>query len=124
LAGSPSRPRRRERGADPGAVLERLRKADAAHSPWRPEWTCYYFINDGIAPSFVVDVSAHYEKKRQALACYASQFVPSGADAVPTRLSAPTFRQLIESATRSSARWRACVGGGNRGPGAGRFGIH
>ena len=77
--------------------LSGLRKADAAHSPWRPEWTCYYFINDGIAPSFVVDVSAHYEKKRQALACYASQFVPSGADAVPTRLSAPTFRQLIES---------------------------
>ena len=77
--------------------LSGLRKADAAHAPWRPEWLCYYFINDGTAPSFVVDVSAHYEKKRQALSCYASQFVPSGSDAVPTRLSAPTFRQLIES---------------------------
>jgi len=77
--------------------LSGLRKADGAHAPWRPEWLCYYFINDGAPPSFVVDVSAHYEKKRQALACYASQFVPSGSDAVQTRLSAPTFRQLIES---------------------------
>ena len=28
---------------------------------WRPEWVCYYFINDSAPPSFVVDVSAHYE---------------------------------------------------------------
>ena len=77
--------------------LSGLRKADAAHAAWRPEWICYYFINDGAAPSFVVDVSTHYEKKRAALACYASQFVPSGGDAVATRLSAPTFKQLIES---------------------------
>ena len=74
-----------------------LRKADAGHAPWRPDWICYYFINDGAPASFVVDVSAHYEKKREALACYASQFVPAGEGAVATRLSAPTFRQLIES---------------------------
>jgi len=54
-----------------------LRRYESAAEPWRPDWICYYFINDGVAPSFVVDVSAHYEKKRQALACYASQFVPS-----------------------------------------------
>ena len=65
--------------------------------PWRPEWVCYYFINDGATPSFVVDVSDHYERKREALACYASQFAPGGADAVATRLTASTFRQLIES---------------------------
>jgi N-acetylglucosamine malate deacetylase 1 len=65
--------------------------------PWRPDWVCYYFINDGAAPSFVVDVSAHYQRKRDALDCYRSQFAPSGAAAVPTRLTASTFRQLIES---------------------------
>lgn len=74
-----------------------LRRYDAPGAPWRPEWVCYYFINDGAAPSFVVDVSAHYEKKRAALACYASQFAPSGTEAVATRLTAATFRQLIES---------------------------
>jgi LmbE family N-acetylglucosaminyl deacetylase len=45
----------------------------------------------------VVDVSAHYEKKRAALDCYRSQFQPRGDQTVGTRLNAPTFRQLIES---------------------------
>ena len=37
----------------------------AGGEPWRPDWLCYYFINDSATPSFVVDVSAHYEQKRQ-----------------------------------------------------------
>lgn len=66
---------------------------------WRPDWVCHYFINDGAAPSFVVDVSAHYQRKREALDCYRSQFAPAeeGGRAVATRLTHPTFRQLIES---------------------------
>jgi len=74
-----------------------LRRFDADGDPWRPEWTCYYFINDGAAASFVVDVSAHYETKRRALACYGSQFAPGGGEAVQTRLTSPIFRQLVES---------------------------
>ncbi len=74
-----------------------LRRYETAHDPWRPDWICYYFINDSAPPSFVVDVSAHYQRKREALACYVSQFAPSGDDAAQTRLTAPTFRQLIES---------------------------
>jgi LmbE family N-acetylglucosaminyl deacetylase len=58
---------------------------------------CAYFINDAGPLSFAVDVSAHYEKKRQALACYQSQFRTPGDGAVATRLNAPTFPQLIES---------------------------
>lgn len=67
---------------------------DAAH---RPESICYYFINDAAEPSFVIDVSAHYAKKREALACFATQFAPAGAGAVATRLTASTFMQLVES---------------------------
>jgi bacillithiol biosynthesis deacetylase BshB1 len=74
-----------------------LRRYAAAGDPWRPDWVCYYFINDGATPSFVIDVSAHYETKRAALACYASQFAPKGADAAPTRLTTAGFGQLIES---------------------------
>lgn len=72
-----------------------LRRVETADDAWRADWVCHYFINDSVTPSFVVDVSAHYEKKRAALDCYASQF--SDRDAVQTRLNAPTFRQLIES---------------------------
>jgi bacillithiol biosynthesis deacetylase BshB1 len=74
-----------------------LRRFDGGTAPWRPDWVCYYFINDAAPPSFVIDVSAHYEKKREALACFRSQFAPQGDTAVNTRLTATAFRQLIES---------------------------
>jgi N-acetylglucosamine malate deacetylase 1 len=74
-----------------------LRKYTAEGEAWRPAWICYYFINDSAAPSFVVDVSEHYETKRRALACHATQFKPAGQNAVATRLTSSTFQQLIES---------------------------
>jgi bacillithiol biosynthesis deacetylase BshB1 len=79
------------------AFLSGLRKYEPGAEPWRPDWVLYYFINDGAQPSFVVNVSDHYEKKWQALACYKSQFAPEGPHAVPTRLTATSFRSLIES---------------------------
>lgn len=75
--------------------LRRCVTAEAG--PWRADWLCYYFINDSAPPSFVIDVSAHYERKREALSCYRSQFSFSAADTVQTRLNADSFRQLIES---------------------------
>jgi bacillithiol biosynthesis deacetylase BshB1 len=74
-----------------------LRRYATGADAWRVDWVCYYFINDGARPSFVVDVSEHYQRKREALDCYRSQFAPAGPDAVSTRLTAATFRQLIES---------------------------
>lgn len=79
------------------AFSSALRRYETGAAPWRVQSVCYYFINDSAPPSFVVDVSAHYATKRKALDCFRSQFAPSGDDAVQTRLSAPAFRQLIES---------------------------
>ena len=64
---------------------------------WRPDWICYYFINDSAPESFGIDVSAHYETKRRALACHRSQFTPTATESVSTRLTVPQFQQLIES---------------------------
>jgi bacillithiol biosynthesis deacetylase BshB1 len=74
-----------------------LRRYQAEGDAWKPASVCYYFINDMATPSFVVDVSAHYETKRRALACHKTQFQPSQADAVATRLTSDLFRQLVES---------------------------
>ena len=74
-----------------------LRRYLAEGDAWKPEWLCYYFINDSAAPSFVVDVSEQYDTKRRALACHRTQFLPAGEGAVATRLTASTFQQLIES---------------------------
>jgi bacillithiol biosynthesis deacetylase BshB1 len=68
-----------------------------ADDAWRPEWVCHYFINDSAAPSFVIDVSAHYARKREALACHRTQFTPAGTGAAATRLTSPLFHQLVES---------------------------
>ena len=37
-----------------------LRRYITDSDAWRPDWVCYYFSNDSVAPSFVVDVSAVY----------------------------------------------------------------
>ena len=74
-----------------------LKKYKAEGEAWKAEWICYYFINDGVTPSFVVDVSASYEKKRKALDCHVTQFQPPGSGTAATRLNTPLFRQLIES---------------------------
>jgi bacillithiol biosynthesis deacetylase BshB1 len=74
-----------------------LRRFEPSITAWRPSRVCYYFINDAATPSFVVDVSDVYERKRRALACYVSQFQPPEKDSVQTRLTSPRFQQLIES---------------------------
>jgi bacillithiol biosynthesis deacetylase BshB1 len=84
-----------------------LRRLDAAGDAWRPGWVCFYFINDSTTPSFVVDVSEHYETKRRALACHRTQFTATASDAVSTRLTSDTFSQLIES---RDAHFGALVG--------------
>ena len=73
-----------------------LRRYRPEHEAWKPDWICYYFINDSASPSFLVDVTEHYDLKRRALDCHASQF-RAGPNAVGTRLNTPLFRQLVES---------------------------
>jgi LmbE family N-acetylglucosaminyl deacetylase len=79
------------------AVFNAKRRRYAANGdPWQPEWLCFYFINDSGPSSFVVDVSDYYEKKREALACYRSQFLRATGGA-QTRLNSASFPRLIES---------------------------
>lgn len=80
-----------------GVFSAGLRRFQADGEAWKPASICYYFINDMAEPSFVVDVSDHYETKRRALACHVTQFQPSQPDAVATRLTSVRFRQLVES---------------------------
>jgi len=87
-----------------------LRRFPASGDPWRARAVCSYFINDHDAPSFVVDVSEYYGQKREALACYRSQFAAESPDAVATRLTSPLFAQLVESrdsqfGARAEVRW-------------------
>ena len=51
-----------------------LRKYAADGEAWKPEWICFYFINDSAPPSFVVDVSEFFEDWHRALSAHKSQF--------------------------------------------------
>jgi N-acetylglucosamine malate deacetylase 1 len=87
-----------------------LRRFPASGDPWRARAVCSYFINDHDVPSFVIDVSAFYQQKREALACYRSQFETESPGAVATRLTSPLFAQLVESrdshfGARADVRW-------------------
>ena len=55
----------------------------------------------------MIDVSAYYDRKREALACHRSQLAPAGDGAVETRLTHSTFQQLIES---RDAQFGALIG--------------
>jgi N-acetylglucosamine malate deacetylase 1 len=83
-----------------------LRRYDAEGEAWKAEWICYYFINDSASPSFVIDVSATYDRKREALDCHKTQF-QRGTGIADTRLNTPLFRQLVES---RDAQFGALVG--------------
>jgi N-acetylglucosamine malate deacetylase 1 len=74
-----------------------LRRYSSDGEAWKAEWLCYYFINDSTSPSFVVDVSEFYDRKRRALDCHVTQFRRTSDAAAETRLNVPAFRQLIES---------------------------
>ena len=108
----------RDRHPDHEAASELLTEAvfnaglgryEAEGAAWKPDWICYYFINDAVEPSFVIDISAHYDTKRAALDCHSSQFTRR-PDAAATRLNTPLFRQLVESrdaqfGARAGATW-------------------
>jgi bacillithiol biosynthesis deacetylase BshB1 len=87
-----------------------LRRYVADGDPWKIDWICYYFINGSAPPSFVVDVSSHYDRKQRALDCHSTQFDPASTGAAATRLNSPLFRQLIESrdaqfGAQAGVRW-------------------
>ena len=64
-----------ELGRD-ACFLAGLQRYDAPGEPWRPRKILYAlaYREDPVKPTFVVDVSAQFERKMQAIRCYASQF--------------------------------------------------
>lgn len=74
-----------------------LRKYPGEGEAWKVDWVCYYFINDSVTPTFVVDISDTADAKGAALDCHVSQFQAPAAGSVATRLNTPLFRQMIDS---------------------------
>jgi N-acetylglucosamine malate deacetylase 1 len=76
-----------ELGRD-ACYLAGLARYDASGSPHRPQKVLYAlaYREDPIKPTFVVDISAQFERKLAAIRCYASQFdgVQAAGEIFPT----------------------------------------
>ncbi len=67
----------------------KLSKSDLAGEPFHPQRVLYYYcvhLRLLAQPALVVDISAYWERKRAAIACYESQFASDGEEGSPTLL--------------------------------------
>ncbi len=74
---------------DAARFWAKLTKTDLPGEPFFPKRIIYYFcvhLRIHPRPSFVIDVSAHHDRKMAAVECYRSQFVTGRPTAKPTFL--------------------------------------
>jgi N-acetylglucosamine malate deacetylase 1 len=82
---------------DAARFWAKLTKTDMPGEPFFPDRIIYYFsvhLRLHIQPSFILDVSAHMDRKMQAVTCYRSQFL-EGRPTTP-----PTFLDQIRDRAR------------------------
>ncbi|WP_116127539.1 bacillithiol biosynthesis deacetylase BshB1 [Lewinella sp. IMCC34183] len=76
--------------------------------PWRPEAVYHYIQDRNRAPDFVVDITKHFSRKMEAVACFASQFnddVASVYSKEPTTpISGRDFMEFLHAKARSLGR--------------------
>jgi len=79
-----------------GAFLAGLARFETGLEAFRPPRLLYYGHHDSFAPSVVVDITAQYERKWEAIYAYATQFRPEVGTWEHTRLTSPSFRTRLD----------------------------
>lgn len=77
-----------------------LRKIETAYPAHRPQQTIYFSAAYMHPPSFVVDITAAMEKRREAIRAFASQFHDPRSEEPETILSRATFLDMVEARCR------------------------
>ncbi|HLQ66044.1 MAG TPA: bacillithiol biosynthesis deacetylase BshB1 [Candidatus Limnocylindrales bacterium] len=80
--------------------LAGLHRFPAEGEPFRPRVRYHFASRIGFAPSFVVDVTASWDKKRAAILAHRSQVASAAPDARPTPLNREGFLEFVESRAR------------------------
>ncbi len=68
--------------------------------PWHPKKIFKYIQDFYLEPSFVFDISEHWETKMAAIRAFASQFYDPDSDEPSTYISSPNFLKYLESRCR------------------------
>ena len=80
--------------------LSGLAKIQTGQERFRPKKVLYFMLPPYVLPSFVVDISGHFEKKMKALGCFHSQLHNPRSKEPGTYLSVPEFLPALESQHR------------------------
>ncbi len=64
---------------------------------WRPKSLYHAIQSNYVKPDIVVDISAHWEKKVQAIEAFRSQFYNPDSDEPDTFISSPEFMLFVEA---------------------------
>jgi len=77
--------------------LSHLRKAPIEGEPYQAKALYFYFIPPGTVPTFIVDVTDHFERMIAAIDCHKSQFFNPER---PRPAHLPTVREVFEASAR------------------------
>jgi N-acetylglucosamine malate deacetylase 1 len=67
---------------------------------WRPKQIFHYIQDRYIKPDFVVDITAFWPKKMEAMQAFKSQFYEPNAEGVQSYISSKDFTDFIEARAR------------------------
>lgn len=80
--------------------LAGLKKHVDGEVAFRPDRIIYYMLHEEFEPTFIVDITAHFETKKNALMAYESQFGKPEDTNESTYISGQPFLDLIETRCR------------------------
>ncbi len=86
-----------------GAVATRacflagLVKIETGQAAWRPKNVYHYIQDRMLKPDFVFDITPYWEKKRDAIKAYKSQFFDPNSTEPVSYISTPEFMQFVEA---------------------------
>jgi len=72
-----------------------LKSIDTGQAQWRPKAVYHYIQDRQIKPDFIVDISGHIEKKKEAIMAFSSQFFDPNSKEPTTPISSEQFLDVI-----------------------------
>jgi len=79
-----------------GLVKIKTKDKEGDQKPWRPKYVFNYIQDRYYKPDFIVDVSAVFDKKLQAIKAYKTQFYDPNSKEPETYISSPEFLESIK----------------------------
>jgi bacillithiol biosynthesis deacetylase BshB1 len=80
-----------------GTFLAGLTRYETGQPSYRPVKVAYYMGWYEFEPTFIVDISAQFERKMEAIYAYSTQFKPDDTSYDQTRLTSPEYHWMLRN---------------------------